>query len=214
VTYPQQGGYGPPQGGYGPQPGGYPPPGYPPPGPGGYGQYPPPKKSNTGLIVGIVSAIVVVAVAVVLVVVLTNGDDDKDTAGDNDSGSGESVEIPGPNMPKPGGSGSDSGSDSGGSDSGSGSADSPQALADSVVDIIETQDAGAIDPLACNSNDAGELKSELSKLAGMDVSATVEDVQESGDTASASIKMRAGGQSEGFTVEMAKQDGSWCASGI
>jgi len=216
VTYPQQGGYGPPQGGYGPQQGGYPPPGYPPPGypppgPGGYGQYPPPKKNNTGLIVGIASAVVVVVVAVVLVIVLT-GDDDKDTAGkDTAGGNGESVEVPGPNMPKPGGSG-DSGS---GSDSGSGgSGETPQSLADAVVDIIETQDADAIDPLACTSGDADELKSELSKLEGMDVSATVEDVQESGDTAQASIQMQAGGQSEGFTIEMAKQNDSWCASGI
>jgi hypothetical protein len=51
-------------------------------------------------------------------------------------------------------------------------------------------------------------------LAGLDASATVEDVQESGDTAQASIEILLGGQTEGFTVEMEKDGDTWCASGI
>ncbi|MQA61894.1 MAG: hypothetical protein GEU86_10435 [Actinophytocola sp.] len=68
LTYPPQDPYGgqPPSGGF-PQQGGYPPSGYPPPGgaypyPGGFGPQPP-KKSNTGLIVGVVAAVVVLLAA-------------------------------------------------------------------------------------------------------------------------------------------------------
>lgn len=216
MSYPQQGGYGPPpQGGYGPPPqGGYYPPqqgGYP--GPGGY--YPPPKKNNTGLIIGVGGVVLVAVIALVLVLVLTGGDDDdKKTAGDKP---GNSQGIPGPNGSSDDDSGSsDSGSDSGSDEGsgGSGGSGSPEALADAVVDVIENQDADAIDDLACNAADADELKSELAKLAGLDVSASVEGVDESGDTAQATIEMQAGGQSEGFTIEMENQGGAWCASGI
>jgi hypothetical protein len=231
VSYPQQGGYGPPQGGgYGPQPpqgGGYGPPtqqgyGYPPPGPGGYGygHYPPPRKNSTGLIVGIAAAVVVVVVAVVLVIVLTGDDSDggntaadKSTSGDSNLPNG----IPGPNG---GGSGGgDSGdSDSGDSDSGSSgstsASGSPEALADIVVDVVENQDEDLIDQHSCTSSAAAQLKSELSQVAGMDVSATVEDVQETGDTAQASIQLSLDGQTEGFTVEMEKDGDAWCVSGI
>jgi hypothetical protein len=64
MTYPPQGPYGgqqqyphqqPPYGGYPPQP---------PYGGPGYGGYPPPKKSNTGLLVGIIAGTVVVLAAV------------------------------------------------------------------------------------------------------------------------------------------------------
>jgi len=217
VTYPPQGGYGPPQGGgYGPPQGGggY---GYPPPGPGGYGQYPPPKKSNTGLIVGIAGGVVVVVVALVLVLVLTGDDDSPSKAsGDTSEDSGLPNGIPGPN----GGSGSgDSGDSSDSGDSGSsggsgGSASTPEDLADVVVEVIETQDEDLIDENACSSSAASQLKSELSQLAGMDVSATVEDVQESGDTAQASIGISLGGETERFTAEMEKDGDAWCVSGI
>lgn len=217
MTYPQQGGYGPPQGGgYGPPPppqgGGY---GYPPPGPGGYGHYPPPKKNNTGLIVGVVGVVVVAVVALVLVLVLTGDDDDspsKAGGGDTSEDSGLPNGIPGPNG---GGSGSDSEGDSGGgSGSSGGDASSPEALADVAVEVIETQDEDLIDEYACSSSAASQLKSELTLLQGMDASATVEDVQESGDTAQAMIEVTVQGESEGFTVEMEKDGAAWCVSGI
>ncbi|MBB4912060.1 hypothetical protein [Actinophytocola algeriensis] len=231
MTYPQQGGHGPPQGGgYGPPPppqgGGYGPPppqqgggyGYPPPGPGGYGQYPPPKKSNTGLIVGVAGVVVVAVVALVLVLVLTGDDDDsppKAGGGDTSEDSGLPGGIPGPGG---GGSGSDSGdgesSGSGGSSSSGGDSSSPEALADVVVEVIETQDEDLIDEYACSSSVASQLKSELSQLAGMDVSATVEDVQESGDTAQASIEISLGGETESFTAEMEQDVDAWCVTGI
>jgi len=226
VTYPQQGGYGPPQGGgYGPPPpqgGGYGPPpqgggyGYPPPGPGGYGQYPPPKKNNTGLIVGIAGVVVVAVVALVLVLVLTGDDDDPPSNAGNGTSedSGLPGGIPGPNG---GGSGGDSG-DSGSGDSSGGSsggdASSPEALADVAVEVIETQDEDLIDEYACSSSAADELKLEMAQLQGLNAAATVEDVQEAGDTAQAMIEVTVGGQSEGFTVEMEKDGDAWCVAGI
>jgi hypothetical protein len=223
VSYPQQGGYGPPQGGgYGPpQGGGYGPPqgyGYPPPGPGGYGQYPPPRKNNTGLILGITGAVVAVVVALVLVFALT-GDDDGPSTANGDTGTSEDSNlpngIPGPNA---GGAGSAdaSESDSGGGSGGgsSGGASSAADLADIVVEVIETQDEDLVDEYACDSGAASQLKSELSLLAGMNVSATVEDVQEAGDTAQAAIDVDLGGQTESITAEMEKDGDAWCVSGI
>ncbi len=81
--------------------------------------------------------------------------------------------------------------------------------------IVEEQDAGAIDDLACGTTEAGELQAALGQLAGIDgISAEVTDVSEAGDTASATIEMTAGGENETFTLEMENQDGTWCASGI
>jgi hypothetical protein len=231
VTYPQQGGYGPPQGGgYGPPPpppqgGGYGPPpppqgggyGYPPPGPGGYGQYPPPKKNNTGLIVGIAGVVVVAVVALVLVLVLTGDDDDspsKAGGGDTSEDSGLPNGIPGPNGSGDGENSGDSGDSDSGGGSSSGGASTPEDLADIVVEVIETQDEGLIDQYSCSSSDAAQLKTEMAQLEGLDATATVEDVQESGDTAQAMVEVSVGGQSEGFTVEMEKDGDAWCVSGI
>ena len=207
MSYPQHGGYG------------APPPGYPPP-----GMYPPPKKSNTGVIVGVVGAAVAVVLAVVLVVVLTGGDDDKDTAS---GGLPDPTAVaPGPNLPKGSGGGSDEGSDSSGSDSGSdsdgggsgGSGDggpSPEAMADEVVRVVEQHETETIRRYACTEQQAADLYSELARLDGVEIDAEVNDVQKSGDTAQASITMSAAGQSEDFTVEMAKNDdGLWCVTGI
>lgn len=224
VSYPQQGGYGPPQGGgYGPpQGGGYPPPqgggypqqqgyGYPPPGPGGYGQYPPPRKNNTGLIVGITGVVVAAVVTLVLVLAL-NGDDDEPTQAGN-NGTSEDSNLPN-GIPGPNGGGSGDDSDNGGGSSSSGGASTPEDLADLVVQVVETQDEDLIDQYSCSSSGADQLKQELSQIAGMQVSASVEDVQESGDTAQASIEVSLGGQTESFTAEMEKDGDNWCVSGI
>lgn len=192
----------PPQG-YGP-----PPPGYPPPGPGGYGPYPPgppPRRNNTGVIVGFVGIVVVAILAVVLAVVLTGGGD-KETAsgtqGTTESGSDSES-----------GSGSDSDSSSG-SGSGDGGP-SPEAMADEVVRVVEHHETETIRRYACTEQEAADLYGELARLDGVEVSASVTGVRKSGDTAQASIKMTAGGQSEDFTVEMARNDaGLWCVTGI
>lgn len=218
MTYPQQGGYGPPQGGPGPQQGGYgpPPPGYPP--QGGYGGYPPgPPKNNTGMIVGVLVAVVAVVAAVVLVIVLNSGDDDpKNKAGDSgnsDGGGNPQVEIPGPNMPGEGGDSGDSGSGDSGNSAGS---SSPEEVADAAATIIETNDTDLVDDLACTSAQAEELKAQMGELPpGMGIEATATDVQTSGNTASATIELTAEGASDSFTLEMESPDGdTWCVSGI
>jgi len=207
----QGGGYGPPQGGgYGqpPQGGGY---GYPPPGPGGYGQYPPPRKNNTGLIVGVVGVAVVAVVALVLVLVLTGDDDDSSSKSGGDTTSEDSGlpnGIPGPN-------GGDSGGGSGGGGGGSDGGPTPEALADLVVEVIETQDEDLVDEYACSSSDASRMKSDLARLEGFNASGSVEDVQESGDTAEATIALTVSGQSEASLVAEMENDGdAWCVSGI
>ncbi|MGB3440549.1 MAG: hypothetical protein WBA97_17520 [Actinophytocola sp.] len=198
MTYPQQ------QGGYGPPPppgGGY---GYPPPVPGGFGQYPPPRKNNTGLIVGVVGIVMVAVVALVLVLVLT-GDDDSSTADGSDTSeeSGPPNGIPGPN-----------GGDSGDGDD-PGGASSPEILADLAVEVIETQDADLIDEHACSSGDASRMKSDLARLKGLDAAATLDDIQESGDTAQATVVVLVGGEPEAvLTVDMDNNSDTWCVSGI
>jgi hypothetical protein len=87
-------------------------------------------------------------------------------------------------------------------------------ISDVIVEVIETQDEDLIDEHACSGSAASQLTSELCQLAGMAVSATVGDVQESGDTAQASIEMSLGGQTEGFTAEMEKDGDAWCVSEI
>lgn len=231
MTYPPQqgGGYPPPQGGggydpqqqagygqqgYGQQPQGYPPQG------GGYGQppgYPPPQKNNTPMIIGIVAGVLVVALAVVLIVVLTGDDDDKKASGDKDTSQQApgDIDVPGPNGPTGGDTG-DSGDteDSGG---GSGSSGGLDSLAEDVVTIIESQDYDAIDDLACSSSDASSLKSELSNLEGLDVTATVDDATDFGDgTGSIYIILEESseGLTENFTVEAEESGSSWCAKGV
>lgn len=59
---------------------------------------------------------------------------------------------------------------------------------------------------------AAEGAEDVKRMAN---AAAVNDVTKSGDTAQASITMSAAGQSEDFTVEMAKNDGGrWCGTGI
>ncbi len=214
MSYPQQGGYQHP-GGY-PQQGGYPQRGYPqqagyPQQGGGYPPYPPPpRRNNTPLIVGVGLAVVAVVVTVVLVVTLGGSDDKKNP--DTASGEGDtspSLTIPPPNAPN-GGDSNDSGEDTGGSKGST----SSRALADATAKIIEDQATNVVDRLACDSFSASQLKSELAKLKGAEVSASVTGVEESGSTAQARISMRVNGKSQTITLEMAKKGGKWCASGI
>ncbi|WP_182378155.1 hypothetical protein [Nocardioides sp. WS12] len=93
MSYPPQPPFGPPSGPPSGPPG-YPPsgpPGYPPQGPPGFGPYGggfggPPKKSRTGLIIGLVALAMLLVVGVVVTAVLVLGGDDDDTsAGKDDS---------------------------------------------------------------------------------------------------------------------------------
>ena len=165
------------------------------------------------MIVGFVGVVVVAIVAVVLAVALTGSDENEETAG---GAGGGRVPAPAATLPgDSGGSGSDSGSDGGG-DGGSGDGGpSPEAMADEVVRVVEQHETGTIRRYACTEQEAADLYSELARLDGLEISATVDDVRTSGDTAQAGITMSAAGQSEEFTVEMAKNDdGLWCVTGI
>lgn len=80
-----------PQHGWGGPSGGPPsgPPGFPPPGPPGFGPYGggyggPPKKSRTGLIVGLVALVVLLVIGVVVTAVLVLGGDDDDKSAGKD----------------------------------------------------------------------------------------------------------------------------------
>ncbi|ONI73403.1 hypothetical protein ALI144C_46740 [Actinosynnema sp. ALI-1.44] len=205
MSYPQgpqyDGGYQQQQGGY-PQPGGYPPqqPGYPPP-------YPP-KKNNNALIITLAGVSAAAVIALVLVLVLSGKDDSSSTASDNKPAGAPDVEIPGPNGGgKPTGGSRPTGGGSSGDSGG------PEELAKAAVDAIESRSTSQIDSLACSSTAASELKRELAKVPS-GVTATVDDVKETGSTAQAKITMKLGGQSEGFTMEMRKSGSKWCISGI
>ncbi len=153
-------------------------------------------------------------VAAVVLVVSLGGDDKKEPATANgEGGAGPSVTIPPPNAPNGGDSGngsSDPTEDTGG---GKGSTSS-RALVEATAKIIEEQDADEVDRLACSSSSASSLKSELAKLEGAKVTASVAGVEESGSTAQARISMRIDGKSQTITLEMTKKSGKWCASGI
>nr|WP_042198895.1 hypothetical protein [Kibdelosporangium sp. MJ126-NF4]CEL23606.1 HMW subunit of glutenin 1Dx2.2* precursor [Kibdelosporangium sp. MJ126-NF4]CTQ93143.1 HMW subunit of glutenin 1Dx2.2* precursor [Kibdelosporangium sp. MJ126-NF4] len=196
---PQYGGYQQQQpGGYPQQQGGYPPqqPGYPPP-------YPP--KKNNGMIIALAGVAAAAVIALVLVLVLSGKDDSGSSSAGGDKPAGApDVTVPGPNKPSGGRS-------TGGSDSGGGG--TPEALAQAAVDAIESKSTSQIDSLACNSTAASELKRDLSRVPS-GVTATVDDVKETGSTAQARITMKMGGQSEGFTMEMRKSGSKWCISGI
>lgn len=211
MTHPQYGGgYGQQQqGGYGPLPG------YPQ--PGGYGPQPP-KKPNTGLVVGIVAAVVVAALGLVLVLALT-GDDDNTAGGGGGTAPGGGG-IPDPTLKytatenAPGGSdsgpaGGDSGPDGG---TGSGGAANPGELALTVAQIIEEHDTDAIEEYACNAGEAHSLQQDLAQLDGMDVTARPQAIEETSETmAEVTIKLTFQGQTADYPLRMQLRDDSWCA---
>lgn len=194
MSYQQQGSYGygaPQQGGYGH---------YPPP--------PPPKKSNTGVIVAVAVVAVAAIVAVVLVLVL-NGDDGDKSASDRakEAISNGPVIVTGPGAAPKGGAKPQ--------DGGAGGADSARALADKAAKIIERHATSEVDGVACNSTAASKLKTEMGKIADLQIKVTVEDVTEQGDDAVAKLKLTrtTDGKSDGYSLRMSKQGGDWCLAG-
>ena len=170
--------------------------------------YPPPRKNNTGLIVGILGGVVVVVLAVVLVIVLANDDKGGANGLDNDT------RPSGPGLPNGSAGDGDSSDDNSGGAGGDGGP-SPEAMADEVVRIVEQHDTETIRRYACTEQEAADLYHELARLDGVEIDAEVKDVTKSGNTAQASITMSAGGQTEEFTAEMMKNDGGlWCVTGI
>lgn len=161
--------------------------GYPPPPGYGHHQYPPPRKNNTGLIVGVTGIVLAAVMAVVLVLVLT-GDDDDPPAAQN---AGHTKDTAGDGT------------------------SSPEALAGLAVEVIETQDGDLIEEHACTAADARRMKTDLTRLDGLDASATLDDVRESGDRAQAVVEVSIGGEAEAvLTVDMETDGDTWCVSGI
>jgi hypothetical protein len=214
---PQYGGYPPQQGGYPQQPpsGAFPQQGYPqgyPQQPGGYPQPPyppgPPRKNNNGLVIALAAVAAAAIIGLVVVLIVSGGDGDDSagtspTGGDKPPAGAPDVTIPGPNGSKPTG---------GGSGSGSGST-SARALSEAAVTIMESRDFDEIDRLACSSTSASDLKKDLNRLPP-GASVSLDDVQESGSTAQATITVTVSGRPQKITMEMRKSGSKWCASGI
>lgn len=190
---PQQPGYGMPQ----PYPGGYPvgPPG-PPPGP-------PPKK-NTGLIVGIVAAVVLIVGGVLVTGFVAPGfflsdekkDDDKQAKKPNgqpdappgqDTPGGESLDVPG----------------------GSGEADVEQVkqVAQQAVESINNRNAELAKSVSCDPAGAGDM-SKLPEDAHAEVTGAPSQVGP--EAFKVPVNFSARGQSGQDFLELAKKDGRWC----
>lgn len=191
---PRQPGYGMPQ----PYPGGYPagPPG-PPPGP-------PPKK-NTGLIVGIVAAVVLIVGGVLITGFVAPGfflsdekkdDDDRqakkptgqaDAPPGQDTPGGESLDVPG----------------------GSGEADAEQVkrVAQQAVESINNRDAELAKSVSCDPAGAGDM-SKLPEDAHAEV--TGEPLQVGSTAFKVPVNFSAKGNSGQDFLELAEKDGRWC----
>lgn len=196
MTYPPQqpGPYGqqpPPSGAFpAPQPGYGPPPG------GGYGYQggPPPKKSNTGLIVGVILALVLVAGGAVAVTgfgqpgfFLT----DEKTEQDNDNTAAPGG-VPGTGeTPPPGGS----------------DIDQVKQVAGRAATAINTRDESLAASITCDP----QGKPDFSKMpADMKAEVTGEPTMEGTTKAKVPFKFTTQGRSEDESLRMEKQEGRWC----
>lgn len=219
--YPQQGQY-PPSGGMGQQPH---------PGPGQYGQQPPmggggmgggmgggfggpgpqpPKKSKTGLMVGIIVAVVAIAAFAVTAFVapgfLLSEDKGGTAATSENSGEGTGGDEGGGDT----GGGGEGGDSGGGDDSGGSDA---TALINQIVQGFQNKDSATLDGLVCPGSEPAihgyteeaEFVQEF-ELQG--------EVQESGDTATAkahAVLNNGEETAEGVvTLTVANKGGSWC----
>ncbi|ASR38620.1 hypothetical protein BAY61_30550 [Prauserella marina] len=189
--FPQQGGY--PQGGQYPQQGGYPQSGAFPQQGGQYDQYGqyqqqqygypqggeyggPPKKSKTGLWVGL-SVLLVALVAFGVTGFLAPGfllgdDEDEKT---------------------PGGGGEEGGA---------------QAVAEQIITGLKNKDAAALNGLKCSN--AGEDIDQVINSVSTVEDARLGEVNENGDTATATASITAAGQQFEVSGDLAKENGKWC----
>lgn len=173
-----------------------------PPYPGGYPTGPPPKK-NTGLIIGIVAAVVVALAALGITGFVAPGfflgDDGEQKAapktpsGDGltppgtDSRGGESLEVPG----------------------GSGQADIEEVkrVAGEGIRAINERDAELAKSVSCDPESAGDL-SGLPPDAHAEV--TGDPVQSGSEQFKVPVKFTAGGDSTQDFLNLANQNDRWC----
>ena len=205
----QYGQYGQPQTGPQPQAGQY---GQPQTGPGQtaqFGQNPygqpgqpgggPPRKSKTGLIIGIViAAVLVLGGGSVAVWQLTKGDDSANNANDQTSQSSE------PTSEDPQTSTDDPTSEPG--NGGGGTEEELNTAAQAYVTAVNSQDEAAATDLVCGKSNPGLVYQDLAGKAEM----KVDSVEMFSDT-SGLVKFGSPGLNTQVPLEFAHQDGAWCA---
>jgi hypothetical protein len=103
--------------------------------------------------------------------------------------------------------------------SGGGDTGSPKGVAQSAVEAINDKDVDKFKDIACaeakskiDSSPAGQLGD--AKEANIDVKATLGDVKEDGDTATADVNVEVAGQSATFQLEIKKDGSDWCLADI
>ncbi|ONI84255.1 hypothetical protein ALI144C_16475 [Actinosynnema sp. ALI-1.44] len=159
-----------------------------------YGGFPggqPPRKSKTGLIIGLVVAgVLVVGGGVTAIILLTGGDDSKSTPAAQTTQAG------------------------GGDDAGS-----PQAVVDRVIKAVDDKDADAATQTLCDpkkKSPAFELdKVKPSWTLKTSLNGKIRE-SSAGAFASLSIKVTETGRSSTntlpLTLDMKEKDGKWCVS--
>lgn len=200
MTYPPQQ----PSGPYPPGPPSYPGGGYP---GGGYpGGFPPgpPLKKNTGLIIGIVAAVVVVLAALGITGFVAPGfflSDDKDSDANKPSPTtpgGGDLNPPatrgGEALPVPGGSGPED-------------VEEVKWVAEEATRSINERDAELAKSVSCDPEGAGDL-SQLPEDAYAEV--TGEPNQTGSEEFRVPVNFSAGGQSNQDFLNLKKQDDRWC----
>ena len=204
--FPQQG-YGQPQPGYGQQPGYG--------GPGGFGG-PPPKKSKTGLIIGVVIGVLVLVGGGITAAVLLSGNSSSNNTASSDTNTPTNGSQPTngstkPTTPSKGSSGGDS--------------DAKKVAEDFTKIVLKGVKAGTSKPedvkaLVCSSEYPNLKPNTAAPQAG--VSATVSDVQTSGSSGTFKQNLtgltnpaKPGETTSGTIIyKLSKEGGDWKVCGI
>lgn len=150
----------------------------------------PPRRNNTPLVIGLAVLAVGAVVALVLVLVLKGGDDNKTVDGLGNS-------LPG------GGEVSGGGGDTG----------SAQALAQKVAGLIQNHATSETEKLLCKPD--AKFSSKMKSLEDTEMTVTVKDVKESGDTADVTFTLvrTADSKSADQRMHLSQSGGRWCIGG-
>ena len=88
---------------------------------------------------------------------------------------------------------------------------SPQGVAETVVDGIKNRNPDVIKDVACEPQDIDSDFDTTDEALPTDFDITLGEVTESGDTATAIVKVTVEGQSFDGKISMKKDGGDWCA---
>lgn len=186
---------------------------YGPPPSGGYGYPggPPPKTSNTGLIVGVILALVLVAGGAVAVTGFwqpgfflsdekTEQDSDKSAVPGGVLGTGET-------QPPAGQTGAPPPGDADAPLVGGSDVDQVKQVAEQAATAINTRDESLAESITCDP----QGKPDFSKMpADMKVEVTGEPMMDGSTKAKVPFNFTAQGRSEDESLRMEKQEGRWC----